>query len=340
MLNRIRTQLVILLACIFSVSPVFASLTEVGTWNGKVGYSSDGFGSLSQTGTISASVPAGSTVLAAYLYTATYGSAPELSTDGTSLNGVVVTFSVWVNNPSYSTLSMRRADVTDIVKPIIDAGAGGIYDFTIQEVTPQQDGEALVVVYENDSLEDSTFSLVEGYSDILGDNFSINFSDPIDTTDPNFFAEMFLGISFSCCSQASTVEVNGTTITENAGNNDDGDQVANGALMTVGGFDDPFSPFMPSYEDDHERYDISSYITNGDQSIDVYTINPSVNDNILIAGFYVNGRAAVNEPPPPPIDNEPYVYMNVPTLNQWAMLILVLSLAAFGLAVLRGRQES
>jgi len=329
--------LLALVLSLLSVPNVFASLSEVGTWNGSVGYSSDGFGSLSQTGTISASVPAGSTVLAAYLYTATWGSATENSTDGTMLDGTVVTFDVWVNNPSYASVSMRRADVTAIVKPVIDAGAGGIYDFTVDEVTSLQDGEALIVVYENASLDDHTFSLVEGFSDITGDDFAINFAAPIDTNDPGFFAEMFLGISFSCCNQASTVEVNGTTITENAGDYDDGDAQANGSLITVGGFDDPFSPLLPSYAEDHERYDISSYITNGDTSIDVFTVNPSVNDNILIAGFYVNGRAAVNDEPPPPTVNAIVPTLPVPTLSEWAMILLVLGFAALGYAVLRRR---
>ena len=332
-MKKFSLFLLALVLGLLSAPNVLASLSEVGTWNGKVGYSSDGFGSLSQSGTISASVPAGSTVLAAYLYTATYSSAPENSTDGTMLNGVVVTFNIWVNNPSYPTVSMRRADVTAIVKPVIDAGAGGVYDFTVDEVTSRQDGEALVVVYQNAALNDATFSLVEGFSDVSGDNFAINFAEPIDTTDPNFFAEMFLGISYSCCNQVSTVAVNGTTITENAGNNDDGDAVADGALITVGGFDDPFSPFLPSYEEDHERYDISSYITNGDQTVDVFTANPSVNDNILIAGFYVNGLAGVNEPPPPP-NEPPETAIPVPTMSTWGSIIL---LALLGLVAYRRR---
>ena len=56
--------------CIASGS-AHASLTAFQQYVGNVGYSSDGFGSLSQSGTISASVPIGSTVLAAYLYTST-----------------------------------------------------------------------------------------------------------------------------------------------------------------------------------------------------------------------------------------------------------------------------
>lgn len=49
-----------------------ASLVEFQSYNGNVGLSSDGFGSLSNSGIITANAASGSTVLAAYLYTATY----------------------------------------------------------------------------------------------------------------------------------------------------------------------------------------------------------------------------------------------------------------------------
>ena len=49
-----------------------ASLSEFATYVGSYGVSTDGFGSTSQSGTISADVPVGATVVAAYLYTATY----------------------------------------------------------------------------------------------------------------------------------------------------------------------------------------------------------------------------------------------------------------------------
>jgi hypothetical protein len=66
----------------------------------------------------------------------------------------------------------------------------------------------------------------------------------------------------------------------------------------VGGFDDPFSPALPSYNDDHERYNLVPFIDLGDTSITVDTINASQNDNIFLALFYVAGLAGINEPPP------------------------------------------
>lgn len=91
-------------------------------------------------------------------------------------------------------------------------------------------------------------------------------------------------------------------LTENAGLNDDSiDATAqNGNLFTIGSFDDGFSPALPSYGEDRERYDLSSFVTAGDTSIVVETFNASEDDNIFFAGFYVQGRAGFDEPPPPP----------------------------------------
>lgn len=279
-----------------------ASLTAFQQYTGKVGYSSDGFGSTSQSGTISASVPAGSTVLAAYLYTSTYFNG-TLSGVGGTLNGNAVSYTaLGVNAASCCALAAGRTDVTSIVKPIIDGGAGGVYNFSITETSSSQDGEALVVVYSNPALGISTVGILDGFASVIGDTTSINFIAPLDPTAPGFFAEMALGIGFSCCSQKSTVKVNGVTMTDNAGNNDDGvGSISNGQLITVGGFDDPFSPANPSYTDDHERYNLTPFITTGDTSIKVDTINGSRDDNIFLALFHVTGEAGINQPPGPTV---------------------------------------
>ena len=271
-----------------------ASLIAFQSFNGNVGYSSDGFGDTSSSGVISASAPAGSTVLGAYLYSVnTYGTS---TTPSVTLNATPVVFSP---NIGSSTWYNFRSDVTGIVKPIIDAGAGGVYNFNLTESsTFSIDGEALVVVYSNPGLPEATVGILDGFSAFAGDSTAINFANPLNPLAPGFFAEMSLGIGFSCCNQKSTVMVNGTTITENAGNMDDGLVVSNGSLITVGGFDDPFSPLNPSYADDHERYNLVPYINAGDMSINIFTENPSFDDNIFLATFFVSGTAGFNEPPP------------------------------------------
>jgi hypothetical protein len=288
-----------------SMGSAHAALSTFQTYNGSFGLSTDGFGSGTGTGTISASVAAGSTVVAAYLYTATQGFGSQPST--VQFSGVSVSYDASFPNATAGfSLSSHRADVTSIVQSAIGSG-GGIFDFGIMEGGNNGviDGHALVVVYENDSLPESTVAILDGFADVTGDTTTFNFAEPIDTTDPDFFAEMRLGINFSCCNQKSRVEVNGSLLTANAGNFDDGDIRANGSLITVGGFDDPFSPSNPSYEEDTERYDLSPFLDNGDSAIVVDTFNASEDDNIFLAAFSVFGRAGVNAPPPPSSDVVP-----------------------------------
>lgn len=277
-----------------------ASLTSFQTFVGNVGYSSDGLGTTSGTGTISASVPLGATVQAAYLYSAWFFNKPTVATMNgqVTLAGQNASFAALPDH-SAGFLGGFRADVTSIVKPVIDVGPGGVYNFAVNEggANDNLSGEALIVVYSLPSLPVATFGLLDGFSAFAGDSTSINFAEALNPAAPGFFAEMILGINHSCCSQASRVTVNGNLITTTAGDADDG-AVDNSALMTVGGFNDPFSALLPAYGDDHERYNLVPQITAGDTSISVLTSNPSNDDNIFLAGFYVFGRAGINAPPP------------------------------------------
>ena len=105
-------------------------------------------------------------------------------------------------------------------------------------------------------------------------------------------------------------------------------QQANGSLITVGSFDDPFSPLLPAYTDDHERYNLTPHITAGDTTINVQTRNPSGDDNIFLAVFQVSGRAGFNEPPPPPPSDVP---------EPSTMALFGSALAGIGFLRLRGR---
>lgn len=279
-----------------------AALVPFQSFVGNYGVSTDGWGSTTQSGTIRAEVPAGATVVAAYLYTSTFNNG-GLSGVGGTIAGENVSYSTSLGTipaPACCTLTAARADVTGIVKPLVDGGVGGIYNFAITETSSSQDGSALVVVYSLASLPVSTVGILDGYALVEGDSTAINFATPLDPTQPGFFAEMRLGIGFSCCGQSSTVAVNGEVITTTAGNNNDSADasLSNGNLITVGGFDDPFSPYLPGYDQDTERYNLASYINVGDTSIQVRTSNASRDDNIFLAVFHVLGEAGINEPPP------------------------------------------
>lgn len=328
---RIKTFALALAAvAALAAGPAGASLTSFATFNGNVGYSSDGFGSGAQSGTISASVPVGSTVLAAFLYTSTFSNGAFAGVGGT-FNGNAVSYTaLGVNAASCCALRAGRTDVTAIVRGVVDGGPGGVYNFTVTETSGSQDGEALVVVFSNPALAESTVGILDGFASVLGDTTSINFLNPLDKTVPGFVAELALGIGFSFNSgnnpgQVSRVNVNGTTMTLVAGNFDDG-AGANGALITVGSFDDPITPANPTVLTDHERYDLNPFINNGDTVITLDTINGSRDDNIFLAVIHVTGEAGVNAPPPS---------ANVPEPGT----LVLLGLGILGLALGRRRRS-
>ncbi len=278
-----------------------ASLIPYQTYVGSYGVSTDGFGSLTNSGTLTAYVPAGATVTAAFLYSAYFEGptySPSVTLDGTAAN-----FTSNVVNATATYLGAARADVTSIVAPVIDGKSAGTYSFNVNELNGGGiDGEALVVVYSLPSIKTSTVAILDGFSALSGDSTSVNFGTPLDPSAPGFGAELRLGDSFSCCDQASNVTVDGTLITREAGDNDDSRDAsaANGNLITVGGSNDPFSPLLPSYTGDHERYNLVPEIKDGDTSIKINTLNPSDNDNIFLAVLDVSGDASINVPPPPP----------------------------------------
>ena len=300
---------VFLIITLCAAAPAQAALTTLVSAAGPIGVSTDGFGTTGESGTISASAPVGATVIAAFLYTATFGNPTHTGVSAT-LNGNPVVFGAPIVNPDICcSNAMARADVTAIVAGVINGGPGGTYNFTVTEGdTNSQDGEALVVIYSAPGLPISTVGILDGFSATSGDTASITFVSGLDPTAPGFLAEMYLGIDFSCgdsnCgTQSSQVTVNGTVITENAGNYDDAvpgppNNASNGALITVGSFDDPYSAMLPAYADDHERYNLVPNINPGDTTITVKNFNPSTDDNIFLAVFNVTGEGIVVDQPP------------------------------------------
>lgn len=298
-----------------AAGPAMAGLDPFKTFVGNYGLSTDGGGSNGGDYTVSAFVPLGGVVTAAYLYQATNNSG---SVEAITLNGSAVAFGPRVGNgTACCSLASARADVTSLIGGIVNGGAGGTYNFTIGEGnTGVTDGTALVVVYSLASLAESTVAILDGWASVTGDTTFINFAEGLNPAAPGFTADVRLGIGFSCCSQRSTINVNGDLMTENAGNFDDGAAQSNGSLITVGGNDDPFSGALPSYADDHERYNLTDFITAGDTQIRLDTFNSSRDDNIFLLAGLFSGRAGINEPPP-----------GVPEPATWLMLISGFALA-------------
>jgi hypothetical protein len=295
-----------------------ASDTVFQTFTGDVGVSTSGWGSTSNSGTISTeAIAAGSTVTAAYLYTSTFDFSSPITPGGT-LGGQAVNYStaLGVNSSACCNLQAWRADVTSIVAPVINGGGGGAYNFGITETQAGQDGEALVVVYSNAAQTTQTVAILNGFASSAGDTSTISFGAPLNPSAPGFFAHMIIGDGFSCCSQSSTIAVDGQMMTTVAGNNDssvDGG-ASNGNLITVGHMAGPYTGGTPGfpqtdYNADHESYDLSPFITNGDTSIGINTVNASRDDNIFLEVYNVSGVASVNDG-------------GVPEPATWAMFLL------------------
>jgi hypothetical protein len=273
-------------------------------FNGLGNISIDAVGSnATPVGNVSAVVPAGSTVVQAFLYSAQYSSTfvPNVSLGGTTYSGADWTFK-GQNNVG---LSSYRADVTAQVAAAV-GGGGGTYDFEVRENSGNSstDGELLAVIYTNPGEQERTIAILDGFSQTTGDSFAFNFADPL-LKEAGFEALMSLGISFSFqeqnARQYSQVDVNGTRLTTSAGGNDDGGAF-NGGLITAGGVGDstanPADPFaLPTTAtSDDELYDIASFLSDGDTSILVETLNPSNDDNIFFTAFNITAKGDVQPP--------------------------------------------
>jgi cysteine-rich repeat protein len=79
--------------------------------------------------------------------------------------------------------------------------------------------------------------------------------------------------------------VNESTLTTSAGGSEDGEQLANGSLITVGDYN--ANPVNPNDSDspDDEFYTLVPFLSAGDASVDITTVNPSNDDNIFFAAL-------------------------------------------------------
>jgi hypothetical protein len=284
-----------------------ADLTSAGTWTGHVGLSVDGIGSnfAPTVGDVQASIPVGATILKAYLYSAGtpspfYADSPKTLADyngaGITLAGTAITsFDTIVGATSTRVDIGRwftaRADVTALVTSLTTGAATDSFSWGVSEgrLNTRIDGEVLAIVYSLASLPTGSVALLNGGQNTGGETSTVHLGTPLtDPTAPGFAAQMGLGISFSCCGQESTVDVNGISLTTNAGNNNDGLVVTDGSLITVGGIgDDPGNNL--GYASDDELYDLRPFLHTGDTSFSIFTKNATNDDNIFFMSLYLTG---------------------------------------------------
>ena len=334
-----------LAACALAVatSSAFASLDPINTWTGNVGLSVDGVGSTdAAVGNVQASIPVGATILQAYLYSAgtPVANVPGSPTTLAAYNGAGITFAGTAINdfntlvgatsprPDIGRFYTARADVTSLVQSLTSGAATSSFSWAVNEgnLSSVIDGEVLAIVYSSPSQVSGSVVLLDGGQNTGGETTIVNFAGPIsDPSAPGFAMQLGLGISFSCCGQASTVDINGSTLTTFAGNNDDGAQVANGSLITVGGLGDTPLNNPPSYDADHELYNLAPFLHTGDTSFSIFTQNPTNDDNIFFASLYSTAQISVGPPPIP----EPETYA-----------LMLAGLGVLGLVARRRRSSS
>lgn len=287
----------------------FGSIVPIVSQTGNISLSVDGLGTLASSGTIRVQKPVGATVRAAYLAAASTGfTGFQIPNGAITLDGSPVTWSI--TTPSNIASYNSWADVTEIVKPTIDAATPGTVTIPVAEGADSGliDGEILTVVFDDPNQTTSnTVLLLFGAQNVAGDTFAVRLADPINKSDPNLLLDMSLGISFGFqtpsfdTGQWSIVNVNGQRLTSSAGGQDDG-QDANGALLTVGGIGDtdanptdPLTHWVSGQGDrtDDELYDLRPFVNNGDTTINVFTQNPSNDDNIFFAALDLHATTAV-----------------------------------------------
>jgi hypothetical protein len=304
-----------LLLC--AVGDAAAGLNQAALFSGHVGMSIDGVGSNnSPVGDIQVLMPAGSTVLKAFLYSAGtpfpwYSNSPTTldayNGAGITLAGNAITnFDTLVGatatpRPEIGRFFTARADVTGLMQTLTSVG-GPLFNFSVSEGTLNNriDGEALVVMYSNPALPLGSVAVLDGGQNTGGETSVVSFAGPIgDPNGPGFLAQMSIADSFSCCGQESTIAINGSLLTSHAGNLDDGAASVDGSLITVGGLGDSFSNGQ-NYGNDHEFYNLAPFLTQGDTSFSIHTVNPTSDDNIFAMFLQTSAQISVITPTPEP----------------------------------------
>jgi len=294
-----------------------AGLIGAGIYNGNVGLSVDAVGSNnSPVGSIQATIPAGATIRKALLYAAGtpypwYSDSPRTVGDyngaGITLAGTPVTNFSRIVGATSTRADIGKfytgvADVTDLVRTL--ATGGPDYDWTYTEgqlLNSRIDGGVLAIVYEDPSLPLGSVVLLDGGQNTGGETTVVSLGEPLgDVTDPGFFADMGLAISFSTGGgQRSEITVNGTRLTSAAGGYDDG-IYGDGGLITAGGIGDsntnPADPSDIAAADD-ELYSLVPFLQTGDTSFSIFTVNPTNDDNIFFMGLRL--KATVESVPEP-----------------------------------------
>ncbi len=301
-----------------------AQLTPAFTWTGNGNWSLDAIGGNdTPVGNVLANVPVGSTILKAYLYSSQYDFSGSFPTPDISLGATDYSGAAWTQlpiNPSATFLDAWRTDVTSQMQTAIGGGSASTFSFSVSENadTVGTDGEILAIMYSNPADPMVTMSFLDGTLPTSGASTLIHYASPLTDVGSGFSEQMSLGDGFSFqdngTQQFSDVDVNGRRLTSAAGGDDDDTgggadgSGANGNLITVGGIGDstsnPDNPLAPptTNRSDDELYDLGQgdlanstpFVSNGDTTTTITTVNPSGDDNIFFLGLNITAVATVS----------------------------------------------
>lgn len=223
------------------------------------------------TGNITINKPIAATLIKAYVLSAGRGSGSAVS--DVRVNGTLVTLG---NTETSSNGVLNKwGDVTSEIGTMLEALPTGASTISLSEVTPgDNEGTALFVVWESPNLVNGVISL-KFSSTRTSDGAVIIVPVPaINSAQPDFVVKAGMAISFSTGTgdQISTITVNDSLLTEEAGGFDDG-LLANGQLWTIGDDEDAYSIAS-------EKYDITNFVTDGDTVINFTSTSAHTADYI------------------------------------------------------------
>ncbi|MCF2145486.1 PEP-CTERM sorting domain-containing protein [Desmonostoc muscorum LEGE 12446] len=267
----------------------------------------DAFGSTTNNGTLQTDVPVGATVLKAYLYASSVWENYEGPVSDVKLNGNLLKVAdAFVLTPDENATTTVRWDVTSLLSSL-----GGLQNHTIEELG-NNDGETLVVSYQDASTTGLSSFILDGELSTTGDTTRFNFDRPYSGGD--FIVSFADTYSSQPSGQYTIIDVttdstSSRRLTSSAGGSDDG-EAANGALITAGGIGDsltnpdPFATDVAGSRTDDELYNLAlgnsadpnPFIRPGDTFIELNTSNPSNDDNVY--SLFVTSKFKVSVPEP------------------------------------------
>jgi hypothetical protein len=331
MLIKLRSTVPFILAASFALlnAQTDNGLQPVIQETGFISVSVDGLGMLGDTGIIKVNKPEGASVRKAYLMASSHGiNGPSTINDGEVelLNTPVTWELAQFNSAGFDSDFFHNvfAEVTQIVRDEINSADPGMVDIQIRELDSNKiNGTILVVVFDDPGQNESRgLVLFFGSQRTDGDSFTINLAQPYQSGD-----QMIMGLGISHGFQSTTgtdmvnlIDINNIRMTSSAGGEDDGESI-NGALITVGGISDSVDlpdPFAGSsgFDTDDELYDFSSFLLPGDTQIELFSINPTDDDDIFFAYLLTSAPAAVIPDVAPPGDTSLFGKLNpdIPTI--------------------------